>query len=241
MSRPFVSCICPTYNRREFLPHLLYMYDYQTYPADRRELVILDDSPTSNEDIINALPIDKKKNIIYKWLPEKVPLGQKRNMINEMAKGEYIVCMDDDDYHPPERIAHAITRLASCKALVGGSSKIYVYYTHLGKTVSYGPFGPGHATNGTMAYHRDYLKTHSYENEATHAEERHFLDEFSKTIAQFDPLKTLLCIAHGRNTWDKNKNLPQAKTYDVPLKKIVKDKRMLEFYNELTKKASNAN
>ena len=45
---PFVSVICPTYNRRESLPYLLYIWQYQDYPAEKRELIILDDSPVSD-------------------------------------------------------------------------------------------------------------------------------------------------------------------------------------------------
>src|SRR3989344_5966623 len=42
-ARPFVSCITPTYGRQRFLPYLIYQFNYQTYPASRRELIFLDD------------------------------------------------------------------------------------------------------------------------------------------------------------------------------------------------------
>ena len=50
--RPFVSVICPTYNRRQFLPNLIHQFNYQTYPQNYMELIILDDSPQTNADII---------------------------------------------------------------------------------------------------------------------------------------------------------------------------------------------
>ena len=53
--KPFVSVVTPTWNRGAFLPYLLYMYRYQDYPADRRELIILDDSPQSHQHIIDRL------------------------------------------------------------------------------------------------------------------------------------------------------------------------------------------
>ena len=55
MSLPFVSCVTPTYNRRQFLPYLLHIYTSQTYPKNRRELVIIDDSDVSNQDLIDDL------------------------------------------------------------------------------------------------------------------------------------------------------------------------------------------
>ncbi len=48
-----VSCICPTYNRTKFLENLIYMYNYQNYKEENRELIILDDSDSSNEEYIN--------------------------------------------------------------------------------------------------------------------------------------------------------------------------------------------
>lgn len=99
--KPFVSVVTPTWNRGAFLPYLLYMYRYQDYPADRRELIILDDSPQSHQHIIDRLTngTPESFNIRYIHHPEKLPLGKKRNMLNELARGEYILCMDDDDYY----------------------------------------------------------------------------------------------------------------------------------------------
>ncbi|MBE9697389.1 glycosyltransferase, partial [Escherichia coli] len=102
--KPFVSVVTPTWNRGAFLPYLLYMYRYQDYPADRRELVILDDSPQSHQHIIDRLTNGTPEafNIRYIHHPVKLPLGKKRNMLNELARGEYILCMDDDDYYPAD-------------------------------------------------------------------------------------------------------------------------------------------
>ena len=103
--KPFVSVVTPTWNRGAFLPYLLYMYRYQDYPADRRELIILDDSPQSHQHIIDRLTngTPGSFNIRYIHHPEKLPLGKKRNMLNELARGEYILCMDDDDSPVPTR------------------------------------------------------------------------------------------------------------------------------------------
>lgn len=228
-ARPFVSCVTPTCNRRDFLPHLLYMFQYQTYPTDRRELVVLDDSPMSNADVFANAP----SNVRYIHHPEKLALGRKRNMLNGLCKGEYIVCFDDDDFYPPERVSHAITRLQAERKLMAGSSEIYVYYSDRQVVSRFGPYNVCHATNNTMAYHRDYLKTHAYEDDATHAEEKHFLDGFTKPIAQLNPFKTVLCISHDTNTVDKRKLVNVAKATALKLKKIVRDKRLIEFYSSL--------
>lgn len=51
---PFVSVLTLTYERRQFLPVLMDIFLRQTYPPlHRRELVILDDSENSNQDIVD--------------------------------------------------------------------------------------------------------------------------------------------------------------------------------------------
>lgn len=238
MSRPFVSCICPTYNRRRFLPYLLRMFNGQTYPKDRRELIIVDDSPETNEDIIKQYNIDK--NIRYYHLKEKLELGKKRNYINSLVKGEYVVCFDDDDYYPPERVAHAITMLQSSKKQIAGSTRISIYYTALDKVYEFGPYGPNHGTNGTFAYHRDYLKNHQYQDDAKMAEEKYFLKDYTEPLVQLDPYKTIICISHSSNTFDKHNVIKTGRETGMKLKQVVKgkdEKYLIEFYKSLHEEA----
>ena len=58
-------------------------------------------------------------------------IGEKRNLCCSLAKHEYIVHMDDDDYYPPTRIEHAVSMLTKSKHLVAGSSEIYIYFKHI--------------------------------------------------------------------------------------------------------------
>jgi len=232
-TQPFVSVICPTYNRRDFLPNLIHQFNYQTYPQMYMELIILDDSPESNADII---PL--QANIKYTHLPEKLILGKKRNTLNSLATGDIIVCFDDDDYYAPERVAHAVTKLNSTKCKIAGSSIIHIYYSKLDKIYQFGPYAPYHGTNGTMAYTQDYLKTHSYLDDKTQAEEAHFTNNFSEPMAQLDPHRVMLCIAHDKNTVDKDQFLQQGKETSMKLNKFFKtnDKEMVERIKNRAKK-----
>jgi hypothetical protein len=232
-NRPFVSCVCPTYNRRKFLPNLLKIFNNQKYPSNLCELVIFDDSVVSNYDIIKQYNINN--NIIYIHNQHnKYPIGKKRNILNQIVKGEYIVCFDDDDYYPPERISHAITKMQSAKVNLCGASLIHIYYTDLDKIYQFGPYGPSHATNGTLAYHRNYLLTHCYEDSAQQAEESLFLNKFSEPLVQLLPEKTLLCIAHGNNTFDKKKIIDSGKLLALKLNNLVSDKTLVKFYKALS-------
>ena len=230
--RPFVSVITPTYNRREFIPILIHLFKQQTYPAELRELVILDDSPTTNEDII---PKDDK-SIRYYYEPNKMPLGEKRNKLNELAKGDVIVCFDDDDYHYPERISHSVTKLNSTKSLIAGCSILNIYYTDINEIYQFGPFGNNHGTNGTFAYRREYLANNKHDSTAKAQEEPSFTNNFSNKMAQLDLNKTIICISHDTNTYDKHNLLKQTKNQiKQKIQKVIRDKKYLDFINNTIK------
>lgn len=230
-NRPFVSVIVPSYNRREFLPYLIHQFNYQTYPKELMELVIVDDSPQSNEDLI---PKDDQR-IRYIHVPEKMPLGRKRNMLNDLAKGDIIVCMDDDDFYSPERVSHAVTKLQGSKALIAGSTELHIYYPQLDKIYRFGPYNPNHSTNGLMSYKKEYLKTHRYIDDAPKAEESHFTNKFTEPMVQLDTFKVMCCIAHQNNTVEKTTFIPQGKLTNIKLKDFFKkgDKVMLERIKQL--------
>jgi len=228
--RPTVSVITPTYNRRLFLPTLIYLYQQQSYPKELRELIILDDSFESNEDLI---PKDDH-SIRYYYQKEKLTLGEKRNKLNELTRGDVIICFDDDDYHFPERIAYSVTSLNSQKTLIAGSSKINVYYSDIKEMHQFGPFSNSHGTNGTFAYRKEYLKQHQHDPTKNAQEEPSFTNNFSEKMAQLDPDKTIICISHSTNTFDKKKLLSQPNnTIMRKLSKLIKDKKYLDFVNNL--------
>jgi glycosyltransferase involved in cell wall biosynthesis len=229
-AKPTVSVITPTYNRRLFLPMLIYLYEQQSYPKNLLELIILDDSPDSNEDLIPK----NDKTIRYYYQKEKMTLGEKRNKLNELAKGDVIICFDDDDYHFPERITYSVTSLNSQKALIAGSSKINVYYVDIKEMHQYGPFSNSHGTNGTFAYRKEYLQQHKHDPTKNAQEEPSFTNNFSERMAQLDPDKTIVCMSHSSNTFDKKKLLSQPNnTIMRKLNKIIKDKKYLDFVSTL--------
>lgn len=44
----------------------------------------------------------------YRYESDKMNIGKKRNIVNQMATGDFMVAWDDDDYYPPTRITHSI-------------------------------------------------------------------------------------------------------------------------------------
>ena len=239
-ARPFVSVLTPTYNRRKFIPALIECYKSQTYPSNRMEWIILDDGQDSVEDIFREAA-KTIPNLRYIRENTKQLIGAKRNRLHKEAKGEIFVCMDDDDYYHPERVSHAVTKLQQDpKIQLAGSSVLFMYYTDVKVILKLGPYGPNHATNGTMAMKASYAKTHFYDETVTHAEEISFLERYKHPMVQLDPFKVMLVISHTENTFDKKKFLtkeqleknPYLKMTQYKIKDFIKEKALRDFYSD---------
>jgi len=227
MSYPFVSVLTPTYNRTQYISRLVDCYKAQNYPKDRMEWIILDDGQESCKSILEketkGLP-----NIRYIYKDEKMNIGEKRNILNEEAKGDIIVCMDDDDYYSPKRVSHVVEEFFKKPNInLAGSSEMYLYYTDTKEIYRLGPYSPRHATNGTLAYRSSYAKTHTYDEMVIYSEERSFLDEYKYPMIQLNPMKVMLVMSHSENTYDKT-NLrksvsPMVKKMTLTLDDFISD------------------
>lgn len=233
--KPFVSVVTPTWNRPAFLPWLLYMFRYQDYPADRRELIILDDSAQSQLATIHALTQGSpaRFNIRYVHHPERLALGKKRNMLNEMATGEYIICMDDDDYYPADKISYTVEMMQRHRALISGSDQIPIWYSHINRVFRTHAFGKQHILNGTFCYHRNYLKKHRYDDDCNLGEEQAFTDNFTVSPLQLPGDRTILCVSHSDNTFDKDFVLGSSEAAGKTLTDYVTDPMLQSAYQSL--------
>ncbi len=199
------------------------------------EWIILDDGTESVEDLFAAASISLP-NIRYIRASEKQNIGAKRNQLNKEAKGDIIIAMDDDDYYPPERVAHCVQRLRATKLIdIVGSSELYYYFTTRKEIWKFGPMPiPNHTTNGPMAYRRSYAKEHEYDETVTHAEESSFLNSYKSAVGQLESRKCMLVIAHSQNTYNKeqliNGSNPFMKKTSMKLKDFIKDSKLRQFY-----------
>jgi glycosyltransferase involved in cell wall biosynthesis len=174
----------------------------QDYPHHLLEWIIIDDSPQSNQDLFPEATLD---GIIirYYYFHQKVPLAVKRNHLNRQAHGKYIVNIDDDDYYPPCRVSHAVSKLIETESAIVGSSKMFMYFTSNKTIYQLGPYNINHATAATMAYTKEYTKTHNF-GTGNFSEEAEFTDSWKTPLSQLDSMKTILAMSHSNNTIDKN-------------------------------------
>jgi glycosyltransferase involved in cell wall biosynthesis len=244
-SRPIVSVVTPTYNRRKFIPILIEIYKSQTFPKSKMEWIILDDGKDAVEDLFEPLT-QQLPNIRYIRSYDKLRIGAKRNLLNREARGDIVIAMDDDDYYPPDRVQTVVQAFKKHPHVdLAGSSEMWLYYHDTRKVMIAGPYHPNHATNGTMAWRKTYADTHQYNEYVTQGEESSFLEEYRHPMIQLDPQKTILVICHSDNTVDKFKMRKehlsshirpafQMKESPYTLVQLVKDPLIRQFYLQLS-------
>jgi glycosyltransferase involved in cell wall biosynthesis len=184
------------------------MFRSQTYPKEKLEWIIVDDGTDKIEDLVKASGIEQIKYISKE---DKITVGAKRNLMHTHldARCEIVVYMDDDDYYPSDRIAHAVQRLLdNPNALCAGSSEMYIVFKDLDYPDSLdvyqaGPYGPNHATAATFAFRKKLLEDHRYDDAAALSEESAFLQKYTVPFVQLDPKSTILVFSHDHNSFDK--------------------------------------
>lgn len=207
----------------------------QEYPPELMEWILLDDGTDKIEDLFVGM-----SNVRYIALDPgvKLPIGAKRNILNDLAKGDICIPWDDDDFYPPTRVkkaVHALRSVAGQRIQVAGCSRILLFFTDRNQIWTIGPYAQNHCTNGTMAYWRSYVTAgNRYDDTAEKAEEKHFLKGFTEPVIQLNPDETMLVICHADNTYDKRKlltqNNPLLKQTSLTIKNVIKNKSIRDFY-----------
>ena len=95
MLSPLVSIYVPTHNRPALLVRALESIERQAYK--NIEVLVCDDGSTMDLSSIREKFAKKFSNFV--WMRNENPLGAcaSRNRLIEVAKGEYITGLDDDD------------------------------------------------------------------------------------------------------------------------------------------------
>lgn len=231
---PFVTICTPTFNRRPFIEMTIACFQHQTYPREKMEWIILDDGTDKIGDLVSLI-----KEVKYIPVDEQINLGKKRNMIHDIARGEILVYMDDDDYYPPDRVMHAVTMLLKNPSyLIAGSSKMYIYFNDIRKMYSFGPYGVNHSTAATFAFRKSLLQQTRYDDKSAVTEERAFLKDYQIPLLQLDPMKCILVFSHSHNSVDKKLLLvppllnSKVNESTVKLEDFIREPEWIQFFTE---------
>lgn len=104
---PLVSVVIPTYDRPTYLRRAVESVVEQTY--DEIELVVVDDNPTTPaREAVRDVPLDSLTNVEFVRDRDHENAAAARNTGVEVAAGEYVAFLDDDDRWYPEKLATQI-------------------------------------------------------------------------------------------------------------------------------------
>ena len=225
---PRVTICTLTHNRQHYLQRLLSCIERQTYPLEKIEWLVLDDSTAYKEslDLKSSTPIQIK----YQRLHKKMILGAKRNLAHRLCSGEIIVYMDDDDFYFPQRVQHAVDTLRHSKTGIAGCTYLPIYFCHDDQLWLSGPFGKNHARAATLAMTKEFAGQHFYDKSSSCNEEKSFLKNYTIPIQQLDPLQTMICISPNQDSNNK-RYIPNDGT--MPRMKLVDQRKSIAAKKQL--------
>lgn len=192
MSHPKVSLVMPTYNRHEYVPIALRSFLQQTY--QNIELIIVNDGG----DFFH-LPLDSRIHSVY--LDKRTPTGTKRNIGAEIATGEIIANLDDDDWSMAHRIETQVERLITFGKAVTGYNQTISYDETTGNFYK-NQGGPPYFASGTsQCYWKSWWKRHPYPD-VTYGEDSVFarVARLADQLAIVEPGKMMVARKHKNNT-----------------------------------------
>ncbi|WP_430318108.1 glycosyltransferase family 2 protein [Pseudomonas nitroreducens] len=97
--KPAISVITPTWNRESLLPFAYRSFCSQS--VESLEWVVIDDSDKPSA-FMESL---SDSRVVYRHLPSQKTIGEKRNLANEIARGDIIAHFDDDEVYAPNYLA----------------------------------------------------------------------------------------------------------------------------------------
>lgn len=197
-----VSCICPTYNRREWISRSIECFLAQDYAC--RELLILDDG---TDAIVDLVPNDSR--IQYHRLDRKLSIGAKRNLACELVRGDFIAHWDDDDWYPSWRLTRQVAALLAKDADICGSSQIYFLDSTEQRGFRYAYSNqPVWVVGSTLLYRKRFWQRNRFQDLQVGEDSRLLMTARQDKILDLNEARLCVASMHARNTSPKNPSGP---------------------------------
>jgi glycosyltransferase involved in cell wall biosynthesis len=192
--KPLISCVLVTRDRPGFFRQALRCFAAQDYP--NKELVVVDDG-----DVPVGAMCDGVEGLTYVRLKKGTPTGSKLNVGVEIARGDILQKIDDDDYYGPAFLSTAAARLRRARAsdalvvwccfavLIAGERRLYFS-------------GHGWSTGGTLCFRRALWRRHPFRDMYA-SSDSWFIRDNDPTIARVCAPSQYLVVRHGANTWTR--------------------------------------
>jgi glycosyltransferase involved in cell wall biosynthesis len=197
---PHVSIITVTRNRKHMFPIAIQNWLQFTYPRDKLEWVIIDDSDKPNQDLHPMLEQIMKMghDIKYVNLNAQCTVGKKRNIGVEICQHPYVMMMDDDDVYYPDSILAKLSCIITYGKKIAFSRPIAVYDTK--NDQNYILEGFEDVPEASVMMTKEFWTNHAkFDDVATSSEGHALLTGHENYAIQVPFFFNFLCIQHGEN------------------------------------------
>ena len=188
-----VTAICPTHNRRQYIPQTIASFLSQTLTDS--ELIILDDGTDS---IVDLIPSNPRIKYIRLEGPS-LSTGLKRNICCEQAQGEFIVHFDDDDWSAPRRIAHQVSELERTQKQVLTYYNILYWNVDTRLLYIFHPIDRGTPHGASFCYRKAWWEQHKFEDNCLEDTEFGYAAARAEQFVCVDARKFMVVRAHSSN------------------------------------------
>lgn len=212
-AQPLVSCLMPTGGRERFARQAVRYFQRQTYP--NRELIVVDDGDVGDTAEgwplwMDALdPCETDAPVRYLRVPTGTTIGAKRNAAVRAARGDLLLCWDDDDWYGPERIGRQVEPMIAGRAGVTALGRSLFY--HVESDQFWRCSAEIHARmfyqsviGGTLAFRRSDWRASGGFPAKSMAEDASFLRRLlmrNVALEQVSSENLFVYVRHGSNSW----------------------------------------
>ena len=130
---PLVSVVAPS-NRPELVEHTIATVASQTYP--RVELILMAHGYKPDEPLLREVAASHGlRHLTFLTVPSGVPLGELLNRAFQMARGEYLWKIDDDDFYGPEFLHDEVDAFKYTDCDIVGKAAHFVFLESANVTI----------------------------------------------------------------------------------------------------------
>ena len=198
-----ISCIMPTYNRRQFVPRAIEYFLRQDY--EPKELIVVDDGDGPVADLV---PDDPR--VRYIRSERRLSVGAKRNLACRQARGEIIAHWDDDDWYASHRLSYQLEQLTKSQAEVCGLRQMLFLDIAADQTwlYEYPAKKRFWLAGGSLMYTRQYWQRAPFPDVSVGEDARFLWNHQNRRTATLPDYTFYVAMIHPGNTSPKHLSAP---------------------------------
>jgi len=191
-----VSIITPTFNRSRFFKLAYHNWTNFSYP--NREWIIVDDGS-------EPLEILDDPRIKHIKLSERHSIGSKRNIGVENSSGDFILCMDDDDFYPRNVIGHRLKTLGHYDCSFCSTIACYNIYEGISFLNSPHTYESPQkrVSEATLFFRRAFWEQRGFPVDCQTGEGEAFIEGRYDQCCELDWQGSIVALIHGKNITNK--------------------------------------